>query len=210
MGKKEVLQVLLENGCELNVCDEFGRTPLHNACWAVEPSFEIVRLIVEHSDIEMFHLADSRGFCPLQYVRQDHFCEWIDFLGPIVDKYGSLDSVTSRALKPPNSLPIPDPANALHPMVAQMVVSGRLTPGTASLSVGSNHIAQSQEPPLVDDENDDDLSECDGDNDCSSGVSLATSFCDDDISDSVDSNSSSLDDDEIDELLQSLPVASIL
>lgn len=43
----DVLQFLVANGGTLTCCDDLGRFPLHEVCWAVRPRFDIVRLFLE-------------------------------------------------------------------------------------------------------------------------------------------------------------------
>lgn len=42
-----MLRFLLRNGGSFTSCDDLGRTPLHEVCWAVEPRFDIVHLFLE-------------------------------------------------------------------------------------------------------------------------------------------------------------------
>ena len=46
-GNVDVLRFLLENGGSLTDCDDLGRFPLHEVCWAVRPRFDIVRLFLD-------------------------------------------------------------------------------------------------------------------------------------------------------------------
>lgn len=46
-GNLELLRFLLANGGSLTACDDLGRFPLHEVCWAAEPRFDIVRLFLE-------------------------------------------------------------------------------------------------------------------------------------------------------------------
>lgn len=46
-GNVDVLRFLLENGGSLTSCDDLGRFPLHEVCWAVQPRFDIVRLFLD-------------------------------------------------------------------------------------------------------------------------------------------------------------------
>lgn len=46
-GNIELLRFLLANGGSLTACDDLGRFPLHEVCWATEPRFDIVRLFLE-------------------------------------------------------------------------------------------------------------------------------------------------------------------
>lgn len=70
-----VVHYLLTNGANFSIVDDFGRTPLHDACWRPEPRFDIVTLILEN-DLTLLRLADVRGSIPLNYVREDHWLQW--------------------------------------------------------------------------------------------------------------------------------------
>jgi hypothetical protein len=59
--------------------DDYGRNPLHDACWSAEPQFELVRLIIEKHP-ELLCVGDVRGHTPLNYVRRQHWGEWCNFL----------------------------------------------------------------------------------------------------------------------------------
>jgi ankyrin repeat protein len=36
IGAADVLQVMIEAGCDVQVSDDYGRTPLHDACWTAK------------------------------------------------------------------------------------------------------------------------------------------------------------------------------
>lgn len=74
--------------------DDFGRTPLHDACWRAEPAFEIVTLLLRnHTDL--IRRGDVRGALPLDYVRREHWLHWIAFLLIKADQYWPLPSVVT-------------------------------------------------------------------------------------------------------------------
>jgi len=60
------------------VRDDFGRTPLHDACWTSLPRFELVRYILQ-KEPGLLHVKDVRGHVPLNYVRKEHWDVWCDF-----------------------------------------------------------------------------------------------------------------------------------
>lgn len=79
-GAFEVVQFLLDEAqIELRLRDDYGRTPLHDACWTTEPETEIVQLLISKCP-EMLLMTDKRGFSPLAYVRKAHWGEWCEFL----------------------------------------------------------------------------------------------------------------------------------
>ena len=59
-------------------CD-YGRTPLHDACWTDKPNFELVRLILQTCP-DLLYIKDSRGYTPLNYVGKSLWSEWNTFL----------------------------------------------------------------------------------------------------------------------------------
>lgn len=136
LGNAELLQVMIDYGCELRVADDYGRTPLHDACWGANPSFEVVQLILKQ-DIRMIHMTDSHGALPLSYTRREHWNDWLTFLASAKEEYwpklerGTEQPAPLRTLQRPNSLPIPDPPNALTSYLAGMVASGKIDPDEA-------------------------------------------------------------------------------
>jgi hypothetical protein len=183
-GEAQPLGVLLKNGCQLQVADDYGRTPLHDACWAARPAFDVVEKILAY-DVRLFYMTDCRGAVPLSYVRKEHWCLWIDFLESRKDQYwpgrdadrDGEEDPPALTLEQPNSRPIPDPANALTPELAAMVVSGKMTPDEAQMLKYDKDDAET-------------ANESDSDSDYDS---------DEDYTDSDDDDSEEEDDDEDDE-----------
>ena len=68
-----------EAGIPVKVCDDFGRTPLHDACWTHKPDFKLVDLILSKCP-DLLYIRDKRGHTPLYYARKDHWCIWIEHL----------------------------------------------------------------------------------------------------------------------------------
>jgi len=63
----------------LQVCDDYGRTPLHDACWAPTTNFELIDLILSECP-DLLYIKDKRGNTPLSYLRQDKWASWNDYL----------------------------------------------------------------------------------------------------------------------------------
>lgn len=79
-GHTEVLRFLInEADVTLRVRDDYGRTPLHDACWSAEPNFELMDFLLEHEP-DLLLVEDSRGHFPFSYVRRNHWKQWNDFL----------------------------------------------------------------------------------------------------------------------------------
>jgi len=62
------------------ICDDFGRTPLHDACWTSSPNLEVVGLLLKKVPPSMFLTRDVRGHTPFQYARREHWPIWVGFL----------------------------------------------------------------------------------------------------------------------------------
>jgi hypothetical protein len=79
-GAIEIVRFLVEEaGVSFRVRDDYGRTPLHDACWTREPEIELVKMLIS-SCPDLLYLKDKRGFTPLAYVRIDHWGQWCEFL----------------------------------------------------------------------------------------------------------------------------------
>jgi len=79
-GSIDVVRFLVEEaGVSFRVCDDYGRSPLHDACWTREPELELVKMLVLACP-DLLLLKDKRGFTPLTYVRKDHWGQWCEFL----------------------------------------------------------------------------------------------------------------------------------
>ena len=129
--------LVTELSCDVQIADDYGRTPAHDAAWASTPNFEIVKLLLD-CDPHLLYIADSRGSLPLSYVQRKHWGVWIEFLNAVKDQYWPKGGKTAIEPPPltlgkPNSRPIPDPEGACTLEMAKMVASGKLTPSEAVL-----------------------------------------------------------------------------
>jgi hypothetical protein len=137
-GDHKLLKIMLEAGCSLQVTDDYGRTPLHDACWRAQPSFEVVKLIL-NADKNLLSLLDCRGASPLSYIKKENNDIWMDFLAANLETYWPVRDISTEGeerpppltLRQPHSLPIPDPGHALPLEVAAMVANGRMEPEEA-------------------------------------------------------------------------------
>jgi Ankyrin repeats (3 copies) len=80
-GFVSVVDLLLSPPVNLSVRvrDDYGRTPLHDACWNPEPQLEICAWILQR-DPSLFLVADKRGYTPFQYARESDWPVWCKFL----------------------------------------------------------------------------------------------------------------------------------
>ena len=119
---------------------DYGRTPLHDACWASKPSFETVKLILQ-KDIRLLHMTDARDAVPLSYVHKEDWKAWIEFLDAHKEEFWPKRNVQidgeeddpPMALIEPNTRPVADPVNALPPSMAAMVACGKMSPREAAM-----------------------------------------------------------------------------
>ena len=141
-----MLQVFLDAGCSVQVCDDFGRTPLHDACWTSTPNFELISMLLDQ-DPWLLLLKDRRGTTPFGYVKYESSCFlWKEYLEEVADKYwpnrenvnpheisnwaelkASRDARPCRAplvLMKPNSRPISDPKLVSSLEVLEQVANG--------------------------------------------------------------------------------------
>jgi len=56
--------------------DDYGRNPLHDACWRSVPEYGIVELLLE-KEYRLMYSKDVRGHLPFQYARKEHWADWI-------------------------------------------------------------------------------------------------------------------------------------
>lgn len=71
--------LLLEADASLYIRDDYGRTPLHDACWTPSPKFDLIDFLIEQAP-EFLNVKDVRGHTPLHYIRREHWAEWTKFL----------------------------------------------------------------------------------------------------------------------------------
>lgn len=82
----DVVEFILTHGGNLDIIDDYGRTPLHDACWRIEPRFDIVTMILD-INIDLIRFADKRGSIPVHYVRQEHWMQWCAYFYHQREKY---------------------------------------------------------------------------------------------------------------------------
>ena len=88
-GQTTCLELLMEKGASLQVCEGYGRNPMHSACaWSrtSSPNFEIMDILLEH-DKSMLLMKDERGCTPLYYIPGDQHILWIAYLKKKMDYF---------------------------------------------------------------------------------------------------------------------------
>ena len=79
-GHADMLRYILsETDVSVQLVDDIGRNPLHDACWSHKPNFGLIKqLIVKCPDL--LYISDNRGFTPLSYVGKPCYRQWCKFL----------------------------------------------------------------------------------------------------------------------------------
>lgn len=75
----KMLQFFLDHGSSLKVKDDYGKTPLTEACWSRQPNFSLIKMILRDSP-ELLFAKDSRGFTPMHYIPRECHEAWAVFL----------------------------------------------------------------------------------------------------------------------------------
>jgi len=79
-GYTGIVQFLVEDASiSVNIRDDYGRTPFHDACWVTSTDFDLIDLLLQKSP-DLLFIKDNRGFSPLHYVKSGNYKEWSDFL----------------------------------------------------------------------------------------------------------------------------------
>jgi hypothetical protein len=198
-GDAKALRVMIDHGCSVQVADDYGRTPLHDCCWATKPAFDVAEYILE-TDVRLLHMTDCRGASPLSYVRKEHWAFWIEFLESKKDIFWPQRDLAKEGEEEPpalamlgaNTRPLPIPANVLTLELAVMVVSGKMQPNEAKFLQYDGDTLNSS---FDDSEHDNDDNDDSDDSDES-----------DDSDDCNDDTDFSLDEDELAEILSNFSI----
>lgn len=80
-GNIPMATFLIKEACvDVDVRDDFGRSPMHDACWTSKPNVAIMDLLVNSVSPEMLLAEDVRGHTPFDYARKEHYEEWCQYL----------------------------------------------------------------------------------------------------------------------------------
>jgi hypothetical protein len=79
-GFEDIVEYFLQQpDVNVRICDDGGRTPLHDACWHPSPQLGICKWLIER-DPSLFLISDKRGCTAFQYARPQHWLIWRQFL----------------------------------------------------------------------------------------------------------------------------------
>lgn len=79
-NSEQVLSFLLQE-CKVSaklVCD-YGRTPLHDACWTTSPNYTVISMLLDASP-DLLYVKDARGSTPLEYLKKEFWQGMCNFL----------------------------------------------------------------------------------------------------------------------------------
>jgi ankyrin repeat protein len=80
-GDSKVVKYLVEEAnVRMDCCDDYGRTPLHDACWTSHPNFDVLDILIRHCPPNLLLAEDVRGHTPFDYARSEHLHKWTAFL----------------------------------------------------------------------------------------------------------------------------------
>jgi ankyrin repeat protein len=125
-GYQDIFHTFMECGASISTTDQFGRTPLHFACWSSNNSFSIVEKIIS-LDVNMLRATDKVGKTPLDYVSSDKWDEWNQFLKEKEEIFWPKDSADTALVCTYDAMEcsiLPDPVNAMSEDMAKRVSSG--------------------------------------------------------------------------------------
>ena len=142
-GKTDLFRVLVAYDVDLQQCDDYGRTPMHDCCWASKPSFEIAKCILLR-DPSLLFLFDARGSLPLSYVTKSLYGEWNFFMRDMMDQLFPCDAKKDKkndtpvlvTLKP-GTRPVSDPKDKIPASLANMVATGVMAPYEVLIAMGA-------------------------------------------------------------------------
>ena len=78
-GFVDIVKFLVhEANVEVDIADDYGRTPMHDAFWACEPNYDLVDILVKVAP-QLLFVTDKRNHTPLQYARRLHWADWNRF-----------------------------------------------------------------------------------------------------------------------------------
>ena len=80
-GNIEMANFLIQEArVDVDVRDDFGRTPIHDACWTSKPNIAMMDLLINNVPPDMLLTEDVRGHTPFDYARKEHYDEWTQYL----------------------------------------------------------------------------------------------------------------------------------
>jgi len=86
MSDPQLIGFLIACGARAQVCDDQGRTPLHDACWTSKPNFDAVKHLL-NLDLRLLRVTDRRGSTPLAYIPRKQWKAWICFFDSMKETY---------------------------------------------------------------------------------------------------------------------------
>lgn len=80
LGLLDVTKFLIkEVGVSVRVVDDAGRTPLHEACAHCKVCLDLAEILITVAP-DLLLMCDEKGYTPLQYIQEDDWSIWTEFL----------------------------------------------------------------------------------------------------------------------------------
>lgn len=76
-GNVDIVRFMVQEAkVRVDIRDDFGRNPLHDACWTTSPNFDVMDVLLEVAHPNLLIAKDVRGSSPFDYARREHFKNW--------------------------------------------------------------------------------------------------------------------------------------
>jgi Ankyrin repeats (3 copies) len=112
-GNIKVVEYLVhEAAVRLDCRDDYGRTPLHDACWTSTPNYDVMDCLLRRCSPALLLLEDVRGHTPFHYARTEHRPKWTTFLQERRQMLSLRISLVARYV--PKSTPVPSSSSSLQ------------------------------------------------------------------------------------------------
>ncbi len=99
-GRTDMVRFLVhECHMHVNVVDDYGRTPLHDAFWLNRPNYDIIDILLAACP-DLLYVTDDRGHSPLRYAPKKHWKTWVKYLAT-----RNINHIVPRVLSSSLSLP---------------------------------------------------------------------------------------------------------
>lgn len=127
-GSVDVVQFLVGSDCNCSLLlrDDYGRTVLHDACWTVNPPWELIKLILKKAPV-LWRVSDIRGHLAMQYIPKSAWPQWSAFLSKnkqllqriMVHSYHQIDIMQQQPPQPQQETPNDGSTNDISGVPAQ-------------------------------------------------------------------------------------------
>lgn len=80
-GDTSIVKFMIEDAkARVDIRDDFGRNPFHDACWTSTPNYGVMDVLIDAAEPWMLLSEDVRGNTPFDYARREHYAKWVIYL----------------------------------------------------------------------------------------------------------------------------------